>query len=57
MIEPPKDIHPSEYEWIQVDFDIEFANDEDSFNKLQEFSKVIANKLNNKNSRRNQRSY
>lgn len=46
LSEPPKDVHPSEYEWIQIDFDMEFANDEEGFDKINEFSKVLVNKLN-----------
>lgn len=45
LSKPPENIHPSEYEWIQVDFDMEFANDEDGFDKLKEFSKVLVSEV------------
>ncbi len=41
LCNPPKDIHPSEWSWIQNDFDLEINNDTDNIDNLHRFTDSI----------------
>jgi hypothetical protein len=40
-IGPPKDLHPSEWSWIQSNFDLEVNNNTDNIEDLNEFTDII----------------